>query len=70
MDECVAAFAELVLAAVELEFDVSEASALFAAAKPRSWKVMFLPTFLSLVGLCWAIPSSAVLLTGAAGRKT
>jgi len=42
-DQCVAACAEPVLAAVKLEFDVSEASALFPKAHPRNWKVMLKP---------------------------
>lgn len=63
-----------VLAAVKLEFDVSEASALFPKAKPRSWKVIFKPILwgrrVGGLALAGASPGGAVLHTGAVGRKT
>lgn len=69
------------LAAIKLEFDVSEAPALLPKAKTRSWKVMmFKPILWGLSlrfslgcrGRPWLgpVPGGAVPLTGPAGRRT
>lgn len=55
----ISAFTQMALAAVKLEFDISEAPALFRRGKVRSWKLMFQP-------ISWALSPPFSLRQGLA----